>query len=218
LFQATRNPDFNRHLMWDRPDDENAVLARVDSILDSARRGRLAALSAVIKCTGEWVSLYRFQPHAKISSSVEMGIWTHEKFWQGRFGHELTAACVDAAFALSNVSTLIAAAAPMNLGSCKILERCGLTRSSVVHRRTESGTEVALQEFIITREEWDASRTSHSFRHVPRASPSIGMRSSAIGQLRPSKHVAPLKGLPNVIGITINDEATGSAFPQLGVA
>lgn len=175
LFQATRNPLFNKHLMWDQPDDEAPVLDRVDAIIDSARSGRLAAFSAVVKATGEWVSLYRFQKHALDPKLVEMGLWTHDKFWQGRFSLELTAACVDAAFSLSDISTLVGAAAPDNRGSCRILELCGLSPASLVLRQGESGTEVKLQEFQITREAWASSRRTDSFAYVAtqdRAAPS----------------------------------------------
>src|SRR5207237_5531935 len=33
LFQATRNPLFNKHLLWDQPEDEHAVLQRIDAIV-----------------------------------------------------------------------------------------------------------------------------------------------------------------------------------------
>jgi len=166
LFQATRNPLFNKHLMWDQPEDEARVLDRVDAIIDSARSGRLSALSAVVKATGEWVSLYRFQKHALDPKLVEMGLWTHDKFWQGRFSLELTAACVNAAFSLSDISTLVGAAAPDNRGSCRILELCGLSPASLVLRQGESGTEVELQEFQITREAWASSRRTDAFAYV----------------------------------------------------
>ncbi|MEO8804941.1 MAG: GNAT family N-acetyltransferase [Burkholderiaceae bacterium] len=217
LFQATRNPQFNAHLMWDQPEDEGAVLARIDTIIDSARRGRLAALSAVIKSTGEWVSLYRFQPHAHAPSSVEMGIWTHDKFWQGHFSHELTAACVDAAFSLSNVSTLIAAAAPNNLGSCKILEKCGLTPASLVFRRTEAGTEVPLQEFCLTREHWKALRGAVSFEQVPFGGSPIDSLSPASAPPKPMRHSAPVNASisANTIAHALVFEQTGSALRSL---
>jgi len=214
LFQAARNPQFNAHLMWDQPEDERAVLARVDTIIDAAQRGRLAALSAVIKSTGEWVSLYRFQPHALVPSWVEMGIWTHDKFWQGHFSHELTAACVDAAFSLSNVSTLIAAAAPNNLGSRKILERCGLTPASLVFRRTESGTEVPLQEFCLTREQWKGLRGGVSFEQVPFVGSPGDILSPGSVPPKPVRHSAPLNtsvSANTVAHALVFEQTTGSA-------
>jgi len=154
LFDATRNPGFNQFLMWPQPEDAAAVLRRIDIISSAARQGRLAAMSAVVKRTGEWVSLYRFQPHAMDPSLIEMGLWTHDRFWRGRYSLELTRACVGAAFRLSNIPVLLAAAAPENLGSCRVLRSVGMRPVRMVTRLTETGSEATLQEFEITRHEW----------------------------------------------------------------
>jgi len=167
LFQATRNPDFNKHLLWEQPDSELLVLDRVNTIVESARRGRLSAMSAVLKSTGEWVSLYRFQPSANDAKTAEMGIWTSDKFWNGRFSLELTRACIDAAFTLSEVSSLIGGASPHNRSSCKLLEFCGLTLFTTCIRHSETFVEVPAQEFRITRQQWREKRLETAFEQVP---------------------------------------------------
>jgi RimJ/RimL family protein N-acetyltransferase len=171
LFHATRNPMFNKHLLWDQPTDDDDVLARMDAIVEASRRGRLSAVSAVVKATGEWASLFRFQPYGANPRFVEMGVWTHDKFWHGRVSLELGRACVDAAFALSDIPVLIGAASPENRSSCKLMELCGLDPASIVLRQTESKTEVPLQEFRITREAWLARGRRDSFAQVALAQP-----------------------------------------------
>ena len=166
LFEATRNPNFNKHLLWDSPSDEGLLLDRIDAIVDSSRRGRISALSAVVKATGEWVSLFRFQPYAANPDLIEMGIWTHAKFWHGRYSLELGQVCVDAAFAFSEVAALIGAASPDNKSSCRLMQLCGLSATQLVYRHTESGAEVALQEFKITRQAWSASRRRRVYSQV----------------------------------------------------
>jgi RimJ/RimL family protein N-acetyltransferase len=167
LFQATRNPDFNKHLLWEQPENESFVLDRINTTVDAARRGRLAAMSAVLKTTGEWVSLYRFQPSSREPGAVEMGIWTSDKFWNGRFSLELTRACIDAAFTLSDVSSLIGGASPHNAPSCKLLEYCGLVPFSMGIRHSETFVEVLAQEFQITRQQWLEKRLEIAFEQVP---------------------------------------------------
>jgi RimJ/RimL family protein N-acetyltransferase len=167
LFQATRNPDFNKHLLWEQPENESFVLDRINTTVDAARRGRLAAMSAVLKTTGEWVSLYRFQPSSHEPGAVEMGIWTSDKFWNGRFSLELTRACIDAAFSLSDVSSLIGGASPHNRPSCKLLEYCGLVPFSMGIRHSETFVEVLAQEFRITRQQWLEKRLEIAFEQVP---------------------------------------------------
>jgi RimJ/RimL family protein N-acetyltransferase len=156
LYQATRNPQFNRHLMWDRPDDEAQVLRRVDAIVEASRRGEMAAVSAVVRETGEWVSLYRFQPYGDDRQALEMGLWTHDRFWRGGYSLELTRACVDAAFEISDAERLIAAAAPENEGSCRVLDSGGLQPAELVLRSTESGRRVPLREYALARSTWAA--------------------------------------------------------------
>src|SRR5688572_17752970 len=109
LFAATRNPAFNRHLAWAQPENEELVLKRVRLIMDASRKGRLTALSAVQRSTGEFIGLFRFLPHATLQDTVEMGVWMHDKFWHGRYSLELTKLCISAAFSLSGVSRLLGA-------------------------------------------------------------------------------------------------------------
>jgi len=157
LFVATRNPMFNQHLLWPRPDNEELVLKRVRLIMEASRRGRLTALSAVQRATGEFIALFRFQPHATLPDAIEMGIWVHDKYWHGRYSLELGRLCVSAAFALSDqVQLLLGASAAENRGSCRLMEAVGMTPGRAVQRDTEMGHQAALVEYTITRADWAA--------------------------------------------------------------
>jgi len=157
LFVATRNPQFNRHLLWPRPECEEQVLKRVRMIMEASRRGRLTALSAVARQTGEFIALFRFQPHATLPETIEMGIWMHDKYWHGRYSLELGRLCVSAAFALSEeVQLLLGASAPENRGSCHLMQAVGMTPGRMVQRDTEMGHQALLCEYTITREQWAA--------------------------------------------------------------
>ena len=161
LFLATRNPMFNRHLMWPQPECEQQVLERLDGLVDAVRRGALSAVSAVVKPTGEWASLFRFQPYRDEARTMEMGVWTHDRFWHGRYSLELGRLCVDAAFQVSGVERLVGAAAPENRGSNHLMEAVGMLPSDLIVRQTEDGRQLPLREFEITRERW-MSRRGHS--------------------------------------------------------
>jgi RimJ/RimL family protein N-acetyltransferase len=155
LFMATRNPHFNKYLLWPRPDSEDQTLKRLELIVDAARRGQLSALSAVVRETGEWVSLYRFMNHATIPGALEMGIWTHDRFWAQGYSLELGQLCVAAAFTLTDARMLVAASSLSNKGSCRALREIGLQETKLVIRPTEDGRQVELMEFVITREMWE---------------------------------------------------------------
>jgi RimJ/RimL family protein N-acetyltransferase len=161
LYEATRNPMFNQHLLWAQPDREELVLKRVRMIMEASRRGRLTALSAVQRRTGEFIALFRFLSHATLPGTIEMGIWVHDKYWHGRYSLELGRLCVSAAFALSEqVQLLLGASAPANRGSCRLMEAVGMTPGRTVQRDTEMGHQAELVEYTITRSEWTARHVS----------------------------------------------------------
>jgi RimJ/RimL family protein N-acetyltransferase len=171
LYEATRDPQFNMGLMWEQPDSDADVLARMDAIVAVARRGGMTAVSAVLKETGEWISLFRFQPYAADPDLVETGIWTHRKFWRGQYSFELANACIDAAFLRTDVPLLIAAANPNNTRVHMLLGICGFTPRRSKARRKESGDEIDLTEFEITREEWTAAHQRPRFEQFALRAP-----------------------------------------------
>ena len=160
IFAASRNPGFNRYLLWAQPETEELVLKRVRLIMDASRKGRLTALSAVSRATGEFIALFRFIPHATQPDTVEMGIWVHDKYWHGRYSLELGHLCVSAAFKLSNVNLLLGASAPENRGSCQLMEAVGMTPVRLVERDTEMGWKAMLREYTISRADWAARHVS----------------------------------------------------------
>ncbi len=174
LYAATQNSIFNQGLLWSQPSHEQAVLDRMDAIVSASRRGRMTALSAIVKSSGEWVSLYRFQPYAADPSILEMGIWTHDRFWHGQYSLELVRACIDAAFDNCDVDVLLGASAPSNRSSCKLMEWSGMKAAQLVYRRHESGSEVQLQEFQITRDQWARARAKIRYQQVKFARDLIG--------------------------------------------
>ena len=168
LFEATRNPSFNKHLLWEQPSAEAQALSRIDAIVEASRRGQMAAVSAVVKHTGEWASLFRFQPYCGDPNAMEMGIWTHDRFWHGRFSFDLARLCVEAAFLNSDAHRLIGAAAPENRASCHLMKAGGMSPTALVTRHDENERAVVLQEYAVTRAEWQAcTRRPASFEYFP---------------------------------------------------
>lgn len=163
LFQATRNPQFNKHLLWDQPHDERQVLERIDMIVEEARRGRMTALSAVVRETGEWAALFRFLPHATEPLDVEMGLWMHDRFWHGRYAFELTRMCIDATFELSPATRLLGVSTFDNRASIFLMRQLGMSPTVQTTRYTETGAALPLQQFELTRNDWLAKPSAQTF-------------------------------------------------------
>jgi RimJ/RimL family protein N-acetyltransferase len=154
---------FNSGLLWAQPAQTSEVFERVEALMQAAQQGRLAAVSAVVKETGQWVGLFRFLPHAANPlGAVEMGIWMHPVFWHGRVSLELCKACVDAAFSLSDARLLVGAASPTNHSSNRLLKLIDLVPVRTVWRKHETLGDVELIEHELTRQQWLAQRAQEA--------------------------------------------------------
>ncbi len=165
LFQATRDVCFNQFLLWRQPTEDMQVRERVQGIVDAAMKGQMAAVSAVVKDTGEWVSMFRFLPYRERANTMdtmdtmEMGIWTHHRFWHGRYSLELGRTCIDVAFmSCPDLQRLVGCSSPDNAPSCKLLEFCGMAPGEVEARPTEDGPPLMLREYAVTRQQWQATQ------------------------------------------------------------
>lgn len=166
LFDASRDPAFNRHLMWDAPQHLSDVVTRVHGVIARAKAGVCAAFSVVEHETDRWAALFRFEPR-KDAHAAEMGLWTHPAFWGAGYGEELTRLAIHQAFAHSELQTVIACAKPQHIASHKLLTRCGLEPFGQSPRLHESGHHVLLTELKLTRERWQWLRTDPDSGWMP---------------------------------------------------
>jgi [ribosomal protein S5]-alanine N-acetyltransferase len=158
LFDATRHPQFNEHLMWHAPPDLRATAQRVQRVIDRAAVGLCAAFSAIDRASGRWAALFRFEPREQ-PTWAELGLWSHPAFWGAGHGEELTRLAIEQAFIQSELEAVVACAKPAHKASLKLLERCGLEPIGLAPRAHESGHDVPLMQMVLTRERWSFLRT-----------------------------------------------------------
>jgi hypothetical protein len=129
----------------------------------------MASVSAVLKTTGAWVSLFRFQQPAgderdMPDSTLEMGLWTHADYWHGRFSLELGRMCVDAAFQQPGVAHLIGITSIDNRSSQQLMQLVGLhLQPQQVLRAGESGPLRPSLVFEVDRTTWLHQRRKQAF-------------------------------------------------------
>lgn len=180
LFDATRHPAFNAHLLWDQPGHEWEVYRRVEAVVEATRTGKMASVSAVLKETGAWVSLFRFQPAGvgETPDTLEMGLWTHARYWHGRISLELGRMCVDAAFQQPGVERLIGISSTDNRASQQLMEQVGLHLRGAAMRDSESGAARPSMVFEVDRERWMRQRRGQAFAAYEDTEPSPGRSTS----------------------------------------
>ena len=159
LFDATRHPAFNEHLMWAAPGQLSAVVTRVKQIIARAQAGACAAFSAVERSSGRWVALFRFEPREQQPAWAELGLWSHPAFWGAGHGEEVTRLAIEQAFSRSALEAVLACAKPQHKVSLRLLDSCGLEPIGIEPRAHESGHQVPLMRMLLTRTRWRWLRT-----------------------------------------------------------
>lgn len=162
LFDATRNPEFNRLLVWPRPDRLEQVRQRMDAICLEHSRGRMCAVSACLKETGAWVGLFRLMPYAAQPQITEIGLWMHPDYWRASLATEIARACIGAAFSLPEVHTVLAATLPANKAALAAMAGFGFSFAGAVIRHHEDGHPVDVVEHSVDREVWSARQQAAS--------------------------------------------------------
>lgn len=191
LFEATKNPLFNKNLAWTQPESDGPVLERIDLIMDAVAQGKMSAVSVVSRTTGEWMGLFRFSPYQDRDDTIEVGFWSKDKFWSGRYGMEVGMLCIHSAFRLSDVQRVVAVTTINNRSAAFNLARGGMQPKGFSTRPTEDGLRtLQLQEYAVTREEWSTGdqggrifnfqTRDHSLGHITPPLMKPGMEQSLV--------------------------------------
>jgi RimJ/RimL family protein N-acetyltransferase len=159
LFEATRHPKFNEHLMWAAPPDLEAVVVRMRRVMQRARDGACAAFSAVDRASGRWAALFRFEARREQATWAELGLWSHPAFWGVGHGEEVTRLAIEQAFSKTGLEAVVACASPRHKASLRLLESCGMEPIGLEPRDHESGHSVPLMRMLLTRTRWAWLRT-----------------------------------------------------------
>jgi RimJ/RimL family protein N-acetyltransferase len=157
LWQATRHPDFNAQLTWDRPAHADDLAARVRRMGSQLERGEACWLSALEIGSGRWVGAYRIEPDASVAEPgwFELGMWVHPAFWGGGFAGELHALGTSLAFLESDAPGLSAGSAVANPKGWKTLERMGFVRHGEYLAHAECGRPIPAYGYRLARRAWE---------------------------------------------------------------
>jgi len=80
----------------------------------------------MLKSTGEWMGTSGLQP-LEDTGEIEVGYNFSEKFWRQGFGTEICMGWLRYGFHTCGLERIVAVAVPENVGSWRIMEKCGMT-------------------------------------------------------------------------------------------
>ncbi|MCP5264640.1 MAG: GNAT family N-acetyltransferase [Burkholderiaceae bacterium] len=171
LWDATRNPLFNRFLTWTQPESMSEAAEQIDALLAANESREVAAFACFpIGDPTRWAAIYRFTPW---KDGLEMGLWTHPDFWGSGWGTRIATLAVNAGFEATAAHTMYAKTANENHPAQAVLRKCGLVPGGAASAPTNDGR-------LLVGTEWSIGRARYAEITHRSGSMSLGLASAGV--------------------------------------
>lgn len=95
-----------------------------DYQINTYQRYGFGRMTTILKETNEVIGWCGLKYHPE-ESEVDLGYRFHKRFWNKAYGTEAGLACLWYAYEELNLTEIVAYAMRENIGSCRVLEKCG---------------------------------------------------------------------------------------------
>jgi ribosomal-protein-alanine N-acetyltransferase len=119
------DPDVNRYLGGPRMQNPEALTTRMEFYLDCYEKFGFGQCPMIWKETGELIGCSGIQPLEQ-TGEIEVGYSVAKKFWRMGIGYECAYAWIKYGFENAGLERIVAVAHPDNIGSWKVMEKCGM--------------------------------------------------------------------------------------------
>lgn len=121
-----RSPEpVNRYMGGPQKQNAEALTARIQFYLDCHAKFGFGNCVMELKDTGELIGTSGLQP-LEDTGEIEVGYNLSEKFWRRGYGEECARAWLSYGFEVAGLERIVAVAQPENIGSWRIMEKCGM--------------------------------------------------------------------------------------------
>ena len=146
-----RSPDaVNRYLGGPQMQNAEALDKRLDFYISCHEKFGFGSCVMELKATGELIGTSGIQP-LEDTGEIEVGYNLSERFWRHGYGYECAMGWLQYGFRTHGLDRIVAIADPANIGSWKIMEKCGMR-----YEKTEAHYGIECVFYAISREEFDS--------------------------------------------------------------
>ena len=152
-----RSPDpVNRYLGGPSMQNAEALDKRLDFYISCHEKLGFGFSAMELKATGDLIGTSGLQP-LEDTGEIEVGYNLSQKYWRKGFGFECAMGWLRHGFETCGLERIVAIAHPDNVGSWRIMEKCGMR-----YEKTETHYGMECVFYGITREEFDAARSQRT--------------------------------------------------------
>ena len=148
LYNATQNPEFNKHLAWGPPLNIKETAEQIDLLLREITLNQSLSISLSEKNNGAWVGLLKFSEH---EDSIAGGLWLHPNYWQRKISLEV-GAILHAAFEKTDLQHIYIMHSLQNELVEKNIKYIGGEETSNVTLTHSNGVSIECKKHIIKRD------------------------------------------------------------------
>lgn len=138
----------NRYLGGTKMQNPEALAVRLKFYIDCYDKFGFGNCAMALKKTCELIGTSGLQP-LEDTGEIEVGYNLSERFWRQGYGYECAMAWLTYGFETCGLERIVAVAYPENIGSWKIMEKCGMT-----YQKTEEHYGVECVFYAVARDEF----------------------------------------------------------------
>jgi ribosomal-protein-alanine N-acetyltransferase len=124
LIEMRSRPEVYKYLGGTRMQNAEAITKRIEFYFECYKKG-LGQQVMIWKETGERIGCSGLQP-LEDTGEIEVGYSLQPEFWRKGIGYECAMAWLDHGFNKLGLDRIVAIAVKENVGSWKIMEKCGM--------------------------------------------------------------------------------------------
>lgn len=125
LIELRSDTEVIRYLGGSRLQNPEAIEKRLAFYIECYEKYGCGMCAVIWKETGEMIGWSGLQP-LEDSGETEVGYGMIKEFWGKGIGYEAARAWLEFAFNQTNAQRIVAIAVPENVGSWRIMEKCGM--------------------------------------------------------------------------------------------
>lgn len=151
LFQATRNEDFNKFLLWSTPSNIEELNIEVSKLISERNRWNNLIISICEKNTGKWFGFLKFTPYR---DSFEMSYWVHPDYWESKLIVEAGWSFLDIALQHKEIKSLFCRVRTEHIKMEKLLIFTGFSKVGETIAQHVNGNIFNFNIFCVEKFSW----------------------------------------------------------------
>ena len=149
LIELRSDPEVNKYLGGTRLQNPEAIAKRLRVYIDCYDKFGFGATAMIWKETGEMIGWSGLMP-LENSGEIEVGYGMIKEFWGKGIGLETALGWLDYGFNQVGLERIVAVAEPENVGSWRIMEKCGMH-----YEKTEPHYGIECLFYAISKDEFN---------------------------------------------------------------